>query len=100
MCVTPGRRALSTISRRTCRRGCLADPLIRGMLARGLLTADALEPGVAADAESALLDNAGQPSRVVYYTGPLLRARDWECTAVPELRLAALRLAERQAGAW
>lgn len=79
---------------------CLADPLIRGMLAGGLLTADALELGVATDAEGALLDNAGQPSRVVYYTGPLLRARDWECTAVPELRRAALRLADRLAGTW
>ncbi|HKT32315.1 MAG TPA: FAD/NAD(P)-binding protein [Gammaproteobacteria bacterium] len=78
----------------------LADPLIRGLLAGRLLTADPLELGVATDDEGALLDNAGRASRVIYYTGPLLRARDWECTAVPELRLAALRLADRLAGAW
>lgn len=78
----------------------LTDPLIRTLLAGGLLTADPLGLGVATDAEGALLDNAGQASRVIHYTGPLLRARDWECTAVPELRVAALRLANRLAGAW
>lgn len=46
------------------------------------------------DANGALFDNAGRPSRVMYYTGPLLKARGWECTAVPELRLAALELAD------
>jgi len=30
----------------------------------------------------------GTPSRVLYYVGPFLRARDWEATAVPELRRA------------
>ncbi|MGH8293275.1 MAG: FAD/NAD(P)-binding protein [Gammaproteobacteria bacterium] len=78
----------------------LDDLLIRSLLASRLLTADPLELGVATDDEGALLDNAGRSSRVIYYTGPLLRSRDWECTAVPELRRAALRLADRLAGAW
>ncbi len=43
----------------------------------------------------------GADGRVVqglYYIGPWLRARDWETTAVPELRGHAQRLAERLAG--
>lgn len=78
----------------------LADPLVRRLLAQGLLTPDPLGLGVAADAEGAVLDNAGRPSHVIYYTGPLLRARDWECTAVPELRVAALRLADHLFRTW
>lgn len=78
----------------------LADPLIHSLLAQRLLNPDSLELGIATDAEGAALDNAGRSSRVIYYTGPLLRARDWECTAVPELRLAALRLADQLAGTW
>jgi uncharacterized NAD(P)/FAD-binding protein YdhS len=31
----------------------------------------------------------------LYYIGPWLRARDWEATAVPELREHAARLARR-----
>lgn len=34
----------------------------------------------------------------LYYVGPWLRARNWEATAVPELREHARRLAERLAG--
>lgn len=78
----------------------LPDPLIRSLLEQDLMTPDPLGLGLLTDAAGALLDNAGQPSRVMYYTGPLLRARDWECTAVPELRLAALNLADRLAGTW
>lgn len=78
----------------------LLDPLIHSLLSQGLLTPDILGLGLQTDANGALLDNTGQPSRLMYYTGPLLKARDWECTAVPELRLAALRLADHLAGAW
>lgn len=75
----------------------LRDSLIRNLLAQGLLTPDPLGLGVAANNEGAVLDGAGRASHIIYYTGPLLRARDWECTAVPELRVAALRLADHLA---
>jgi hypothetical protein len=39
-----------------------------------------------------VLDRAGRPSAWLHYIGPLLKARDWEATAVPELRQHALRL--------
>jgi uncharacterized NAD(P)/FAD-binding protein YdhS len=80
--------------------GKLEDPLIRSLLDQGILTPDPLRLGLMTGSDGALLDNAGHASRVIYYTGPLLKARDWECTAVPELRLAALKLADRLAGTW
>ncbi len=75
----------------------LHDPLFQSLLRQGLLVPDPLGLGVQADAVGALLDRAGKPSKALFYSGPLLKARDWECTAVPELRLAALRLADRLA---
>ena len=72
----------------------LKDPLFHALLRQGLLVPDALGLGIEADAVGALLDREGIPSKTLFYTGPLLKARDWECTAVPELRLAAARLAD------
>ena len=51
--------------------------------------------GVAVDADGALFGRGGAASHWLHYVGPLLRARDWEATAVPELRVHARRLAER-----
>jgi len=78
----------------------LADPLMRSLLAQGLIRPDPLRLGLDLDPEARVLDNAGRPSGVISYTGPLLKARDWEGTAVPELRVAALRLADRLAATW
>ncbi len=69
-------------------------PLIRDLLARGLMRADALGLGVDIDEDYAVLDARGRPSSVLHYIGPLLKARDWEATAVPELRGHAARLAQ------
>jgi len=71
-----------------------ADPLIRSLLRQGLLVPDELALGLETDATGALLDQHGRASGTLFYTGPLLKARDWECTAVPELRVAALKLAD------
>jgi len=75
------------------RRG--SDPLTVDLLRQGLMVADALGLGVEADADGALVDATGRASDRLFYVGPLLKARDWECTAVPELRTAAARLAAR-----
>ncbi len=74
-----------------------ADPLIRSLLRQGLLVQDALALGLQTDAVGALKDANGRAAHALFYTGPLLKARDWECTAVPELRVAALKLAEHLA---
>jgi len=78
----------------------LDDPLVRSLLVQGLIRPDALRLGLDVDSSARVLDNAGRPSDVISYTGPLLRARDWEGTAVPELRVAAAALADRLAGTW
>jgi uncharacterized NAD(P)/FAD-binding protein YdhS len=73
----------------------ISDRLMQSLLRQGLIRPDALGLGIETDASDALVDRVGGSSEVIYYTGPLLRARYWECTAVPELRVAASRLAER-----
>lgn len=69
------------------------EPLMRALMARGLLQPDALGLGLAVADDHAVLRADGQASRVLHYIGPMLRARYWECTAVPELRGHAQRLA-------
>jgi uncharacterized NAD(P)/FAD-binding protein YdhS len=71
------------------------DPLVRRLLEQGLIAVDPLRLGIQADSHGALLNSEGQASRDLFYLGPALRARDWECTAVPELSVQAARLAER-----
>jgi uncharacterized NAD(P)/FAD-binding protein YdhS len=73
------------------------SPLVAGLLDAGLLQADALGLGLLADASLHVLDAAGQPVPWLRYVGPLLKARDWEATAVPELRVHALSLARDMA---
>jgi len=73
------------------------DPLLASLLRQGLVVPDALGLGVQVDKLGALLDRENRVSERLFYTGPLLKARDWECTAVPELRVAALKLADRLA---
>lgn len=71
----------------------IGNPLVSRLIDRGWLVPDALCMGVMVDEHGALLDRQGQPSARLHYIGPLLRARDWEATAVPELRGHAYRLA-------
>jgi uncharacterized NAD(P)/FAD-binding protein YdhS len=71
------------------------DPLIKQLLAQRLLRPDALGLGVEVSENYALLDADGVASKVLYYVGPMLKAQNWEATAVPELRVHAKRLAEQ-----
>jgi uncharacterized NAD(P)/FAD-binding protein YdhS len=71
----------------------LKDPLICFLREQGRIRPDALGLGLETDLHGALLDAEGQVSGELYYVGPLLKARDWESTAVPELRIHAARLA-------
>lgn len=72
----------------------LRDPLIEDLGERHLVCHDALGLGIEVAQDGALLAARGEASRVLYYVGPFLKARDWEATAVPELRVHAQRLAE------
>lgn len=70
------------------------EPLVTALIDRGILLADTLRLGVRVSDNGALIGADENPSAVMYYVGPLLKARYWEATAVPELRVHAARLAE------
>jgi uncharacterized NAD(P)/FAD-binding protein YdhS len=63
-----------------------ACPLVQSLVDQGLCEPDGLGLGWGTDADGRLYDAHGNASQVLYYAGPLLRARHWEATAVPELR--------------
>jgi uncharacterized NAD(P)/FAD-binding protein YdhS len=71
------------------------DALVKQLLLDGLIQPDPLGLGIEVTDDYAVLDAGGIPSSVLHYVGPLLRARYWEATAVPELRVHAQRLADR-----
>jgi len=72
----------------------LADPLVQTLLANGLIRSDALSLGIDVAPDGRTVGSHGRPVDRLYYIGPWLRARDWEATAVPELRSHAAALAE------
>ncbi len=74
-----------------------ADPLVQSLLANGLIRVDSLDVGIDVADDGRVISREGAPVDHLYYLGPWLRARDWEATAVPELREQALALASRLA---
>jgi uncharacterized NAD(P)/FAD-binding protein YdhS len=66
---------------------------MRSLLAQGVATADPLNLGLRTAEFGALVDASGSTARNLYYIGPMLRAKYWESTAVPELRVHAEQLA-------
>lgn len=64
----------------------LADPLLAGLRSDGLLVPDRLGLGFEMSEDYALRDRHGAASPWLHYVGPFLKGRDWEATAVPELR--------------
>jgi uncharacterized NAD(P)/FAD-binding protein YdhS len=69
------------------------DSLIQSLLLQGRLSPDELALGVQVDDSYQLLAATGKGQKNFHYLGPLLKATLWEATAVPELRVHALRLA-------
>jgi uncharacterized NAD(P)/FAD-binding protein YdhS len=67
--------------------------LVQSLLEQGLCQPDELRLGWNTDLDGRLLDSKGDASEVLYYAGPLLRAKHWEATAVPELRVHVQRSA-------
>ena len=66
------------------RSGCT---LVQSLMEQGLCQPDELGLGWNTDLNGRLLDRMGDASGVLYYVGPLLRAKHWEATAVPDLRV-------------
>ena len=74
------------------------DPLVAELFARKLARPDPLGIGLEVTLDGAVIGADGNVSKVMSYVGPLLRARDGEGTAVPELRVHAAQLARRLIG--
>lgn len=72
----------------------LDNPLLTSLRTSGLLIPDALGTSMEIAPSGALVDCNLEESRWLYYVGPFLQARDWEATAVPELREYVKRMAE------
>jgi uncharacterized NAD(P)/FAD-binding protein YdhS len=71
------------------------DPLMANLRESGLLVADALGLGVVTNDRCEAIAHDGRPVHGLHVLGPLLRARLWEITAIPELRVAARALARQ-----
>ena len=76
-----------------CRTGRVVDPLVQSLLSSGTIRPDALSLGIDIADDGRPVSRNGTPVDRLYYLGPWLRARDWEATAVPELREHAAALA-------
>ena len=70
------------------------DPLVQSMRRADLIRPDPLGLGLDTDERGRLLDADGRASDRLFLVGPLRKGQLWENTAVPELRVEALRLAE------
>jgi len=70
------------------------DPLVQSLLANGLIRCDSRSLGIDVAADGRVVARSGTPVDSLYYLGPWLRARDWEATAVPELRAHAVGIAQ------
>jgi len=67
--------------------------LLGGLLDQGLVVADPLQLGVVAQGDGQLINGSGHVQRGLFAIGSLLRGCLWECTAMPEIRKAAHRVA-------
>jgi uncharacterized NAD(P)/FAD-binding protein YdhS len=70
-------------------------PLLRALLADGLLAQDPLRTGLMSDAQGSALGADGRPVPGLYVLGGARRATEWEATAMHEVSVQAERLAER-----
>ncbi len=71
----------------------IGDPLVRSLLADGNIVPDPAGVGIAVDAIGRPLGADGKVAEDLHYLGPWLRGRDFEATAVHELRRHASALA-------
>ncbi len=75
--------------------GATSDPFVTRLRGSGLLCADTLHQGIAADTAGRVLDATGEPSATISTLGPPLKGVVWECIAVPDIRIQARDLAAR-----
>ena len=73
--------------------GATRDPLLRRLIARGLVRPGPFGLGLDATVEYRVRSRDERDAPALWTLGPLLRGVLWECTAVPDIRVAAERLA-------
>nr|WP_321984995.1 FAD-dependent oxidoreductase [uncultured Lichenicoccus sp.] len=71
----------------------IRDPLVRSLLAKGLVRPDPLCLGLDVTANCATLGKDGSISRRLFAVGPVTKGTFWEMTAVPDIRQQAEFLA-------
>ncbi len=76
----------------------IREPLVRNLLANGVVRPDPLRLGLDVTASCALLGRDGAISRRLFAIGPVTKGAFWEMTAVPDIRRQAEKLAEHLAG--
>lgn len=69
--------------------------LVKQLLDDGVIRTDSLGLGIDVAEDCAVISANGHVSQNLFYIGPWLKAKYWEATAVPDLRVIATRLAER-----
>lgn len=80
--------------------GILRDPednragLVSSLIAKGAARPDPCRIGIEVDHRCAVIDAAGHASRRLFAVGPVTRARFWEVTAVPDIRVQCAALAD------
>jgi len=73
----------------------ISDPLISYLSKESIIHADALGVGITVAQDYSVVNASGDNLQWLSYVGPMLKARLWEATAVPELRQHARALAAR-----
>jgi uncharacterized NAD(P)/FAD-binding protein YdhS len=70
----------------------ISDPLISYLSKESMIQADELGVGIAVAQDYSVVSGSGSNLQWLSYVGPMLKARLWEATAVPELRQHARAL--------
>lgn len=71
-----------------------AHPLLQHLLQHGHASADPLGLGLHTSDDGRLRRSDGNDWPNIWLLGPLLRGSVWECTAIPEIRSGAIRIAQ------
>lgn len=71
-----------------------SQPLLKQLVKDGLVVTDPCDLGLQVNDRLQVINAEGSVVQGLWYVGPMLKARDWEATAAPELRAHAQRLAE------
>jgi uncharacterized NAD(P)/FAD-binding protein YdhS len=71
------------------------QPLLRQLLRDGRIRPDPLHLGIEVTADGAVVGRNDQPAPDLFAIGPITKGTFWEIIAVPDIRVACERLAER-----